>query len=245
MPPKPSPTRILPVILAGGGGTRLWPLSRSHYPKQFLALGGDDSLLQQTLTRLAGGETLSADPPIVVCNEEHRFLVAEQARLSGVPLATIMLEPAGHNTAPALSAAACFARRWEAEMIAEVGSRAGENGEDRLSGRFDALDGQVAERHADCRSGWCLWKVDAKRRLEIDEALTDELHDENGCERLRDRSDAVNVIGRSDSRRRHVGHPQHALPYDLAVAKDARRDRGHPLLRLRRLQAPVESDDER
>ena len=117
MPPSPSPIRILPVILAGGGGTRLWPLSRSHYPKQFLALGGDDSLLQQTLTRLAGADTLSAEAPIVVCNEEHRFLVAEQARLSGVPLATIMLEPAGRNTAPALCAAASFASRDGADPL--------------------------------------------------------------------------------------------------------------------------------
>jgi mannose-1-phosphate guanylyltransferase/mannose-6-phosphate isomerase len=109
MPSKPTPTHILPVILAGGGGTRLWPLSRGHYPKQFLALGGDDSLLQQTLTRLSGAEHLSAAPPIVVCNEEHRFLVAEQARLCGVALATIMLEPVGRNTAPALCAAAAVA----------------------------------------------------------------------------------------------------------------------------------------
>lgn len=111
MPTKSSPTPILPVILAGGGGTRLWPLSRSHYPKQFLALGGADSLLQQTLTRLAGAELLRCEPALVVCNEEHRFLVAEQARLSGVKLATIMLEPIGRNTAPALSAAAAVARR--------------------------------------------------------------------------------------------------------------------------------------
>jgi len=111
MPSKSSPTPILPVILAGGGGTRLWPLSRGHYPKQFLALGGNDSLLQQTLTRLGGSQELRADPPLVVCNEEHRFLVAEQARLSGVSLSTIMLEPVGRNTAPALSAAAAVAMR--------------------------------------------------------------------------------------------------------------------------------------
>ena len=115
MPSKP--IAILPVILAGGGGTRLWPLSRGHYPKQFLSIGGQDSLLQQTLTRLVGTENLSAAPAIVVCNEEHRFLVAEQARVTGVALATILLEPVGRNTAPALSAAAVIACREGADPL--------------------------------------------------------------------------------------------------------------------------------
>lgn len=114
---KPTSIAILPVILAGGGGTRLWPLSRGHYPKQFLAVGGQDSLLQQTLTRLVGTEYLSAAPAIVVCNEEHRFLVAEQARVTGVELATILLEPVGRNTAPALSAAAVIACRDGADPL--------------------------------------------------------------------------------------------------------------------------------
>ena len=109
MPIKPAPPAILPVILAGGGGTRLWPLSRGHYPKQFLAIAGPDSLLQQTLTRLLGTEELSTAPAIVVCNEEHRFLVAEQARLTGIALTSILLEPVGRNTAPALTAAALVA----------------------------------------------------------------------------------------------------------------------------------------
>ncbi len=117
MPASPTPTYILPVILAGGGGTRLWPLSRGHYPKQFLALGGDDSLLQQTLTRLRGIQDTGAAAPIVVCNEEHRFLVAEQARLCGAELTTIMLEPVGRNTAPALSAAAAIATREGADPL--------------------------------------------------------------------------------------------------------------------------------
>ena len=111
------PPSILPVILAGGGGTRLWPLSRGHYPKQFLTIAGNDSLLQQTLTRLLGTRDLSTAPAIVVCNEEHRFLVAEQARLTGVELATILLEPVGRNTAPALSAAALVARRESADPV--------------------------------------------------------------------------------------------------------------------------------
>lgn len=67
---------IIPVILAGGSGTRLWPLSRKHYPKQLLKLFGDKTMLQQTLMRLEGVPDLA--PPIVVCNEEHRFMVAEQ-----------------------------------------------------------------------------------------------------------------------------------------------------------------------
>ncbi|MEQ8660049.1 MAG: mannose-1-phosphate guanylyltransferase/mannose-6-phosphate isomerase, partial [Gammaproteobacteria bacterium] len=104
-----SASRIVPVILAGGGGTRLWPLSRGFYPKQFLAVGGGDgSLLQRTLTRLSATEA-RADAAIVVCNEEHRFLVAEQVRQLGLTAGALMLEPVGRNTAPALTAAACRA----------------------------------------------------------------------------------------------------------------------------------------
>ena len=103
---------ILPIILAGGGGTRLWPLSRGHYPKQFLAVDGEHSLLQQTLLRLAdGGTAPDVVPPLIVCNEEHRFLVAEQSRQIGLELGGIILEPVARNTAPALTAAALHARR--------------------------------------------------------------------------------------------------------------------------------------
>ncbi len=99
---------ILPVILAGGGGTRLWPLSREHYPKQFLSITGEDSLLQQTLGRLNGLEEGQSEvkPAIIVTNEAHRFLVAEQARVKQETLHAIMLEPAGRNSAPALTVAA-------------------------------------------------------------------------------------------------------------------------------------------
>lgn len=94
---------IRPVLLCGGSGTRLWPLSRTHYPKQFLRLADDHSLLQNTLLRLQGlpglGET------IVVANEIHRFLLAEQCREIGIK-AGILLEPVGRNTAPAVAAAA-------------------------------------------------------------------------------------------------------------------------------------------
>lgn len=96
--------RIYPVILSGGSGTRLWPLSREHYPKQLLTLKGEQSLLQQTAARLDGMEDVAE--PLVVCNEEHRFLVAEQLREIGKPPQAIILEPVGRNTAPALSLAA-------------------------------------------------------------------------------------------------------------------------------------------
>ncbi|MGH8512546.1 MAG: sugar phosphate nucleotidyltransferase, partial [Gammaproteobacteria bacterium] len=107
-------TTLFPIILAGGGGTRLWPLSREQYPKQFLKLGRAATLLQQTLRRLDGlaamadsaAYSLTLPPPIIVCNEDHRFLVTEQARQAGVEPSSIMLEPVGRNTAPALTCAA-------------------------------------------------------------------------------------------------------------------------------------------
>ena len=105
---------LLPVILSGGSGTRLWPLSREAYPKQFLPLTGDESLLQATVRRLDGVEEeipgeISLLSPLIVCNEAHRFLVAEQFRLLGRTPASIMLEPVGRNTAPALTLAALMA----------------------------------------------------------------------------------------------------------------------------------------
>lgn len=107
-----------PVILAGGGGTRLWPLSRGFYPKQFLAVGGArESLLQQTLARLDPALGVTASAPLVVCNEEHRFLVGEQARQIGCEPLAIMLEPEGRNTAPALTAAARWLSRDGADPI--------------------------------------------------------------------------------------------------------------------------------
>ena len=91
------------VLLSGGSGTRLWPLSREAYPKQFLPLAGEQTMLQDTWRRVA---PLAAGAPIVVANEEHRFLAAEQLRVVGVDDAAIVLEPAGRNTAPAIAAAA-------------------------------------------------------------------------------------------------------------------------------------------
>ena len=98
-----------PVILSGGSGTRLWPLSRKNLPKQFLALSGSSTLFQQTIERtrtLAG-----VGAPIVVCSEDHRFLVAEQLRAHGIDGASILLEPVPRNTAPAIALAA-----WQAQV---------------------------------------------------------------------------------------------------------------------------------
>jgi mannose-1-phosphate guanylyltransferase / mannose-6-phosphate isomerase len=99
-------SRLQPVLLSGGSGTRLWPLSREAYPKQFLPLVGEDTMLQATWRRVA---PLSTAAPLVVANEEHRFLVAEQLRLIGVNQARIVLEPFGRNTAPAIAVAALIA----------------------------------------------------------------------------------------------------------------------------------------
>ena len=102
--------QLLPVILSGGSGSRLWPLSREAYPKQFLPLVGEQSLLQATVRRLDGVEGVdSLMKPLIVCNEAHRFLVAEQFRLMQREAMAIMLEPVGRNTAPALTLAALMA----------------------------------------------------------------------------------------------------------------------------------------
>jgi mannose-1-phosphate guanylyltransferase/mannose-6-phosphate isomerase len=98
--------KLVPVLLAGGSGTRLWPLSREQYPKQFLRLTDEWSLLQHSVRRARG--LPGAAPPLLICNEAHRFLVAEQLRQLGVDDAAILLEPEGRNTAPA-AAVACLA----------------------------------------------------------------------------------------------------------------------------------------
>ena len=95
---------LIPVILSGGAGTRLWPLSRELYPKQLLRLVADRTMLQETVARTGGLPGLA--PPIVVCNENHRFMVAEQLRELGSTPHAIVLEPQGRNTAPAAAIAA-------------------------------------------------------------------------------------------------------------------------------------------
>ena len=94
---------ITPIIMAGGSGTRLWPLSRGNYPKQFLTLNGQQTMLQNTIARLKG---LEHTPVMLICNEEHRFIAAEQIRQLGVNHNGIFLEPVGRNTAPAIALAA-------------------------------------------------------------------------------------------------------------------------------------------
>lgn len=94
---------FIPIIMAGGSGTRLWPLSRKLFPKQYLALSGERSMLQETVHRLEG---LDCRDPVLVCNEEHRFLAAEQMRRAGLEHVPIILEPEGRNTAPAIALAA-------------------------------------------------------------------------------------------------------------------------------------------
>jgi mannose-1-phosphate guanylyltransferase/mannose-6-phosphate isomerase len=97
---------ILPVIMAGGTGSRLWPLSRELYPKQFLTVTGELSMLQQTVARLSG---IEHQAPLLICNEEHRFIAAEQLRLAGFDNSGIILEPVGRNTAPAIALASLLA----------------------------------------------------------------------------------------------------------------------------------------
>jgi len=102
---------VTPVILCGGSGTRLWPLSRTGFPKQFLCLTGNESLFQQAAQRLVGlgnGDIIIADP-VIVSGEDHRFLAAEQLREVGIALGNALLEPSGRNTAPALTLAALAA----------------------------------------------------------------------------------------------------------------------------------------
>ncbi len=99
---------MIPVILSGGSGTRLWPLSRSQHPKQFLPLVSNNTMVQETILRLQGLEGLQA--PLGVCNENHRFMMAEQLREVGVQPTAIILEPVGKNTAPAVTLAALTAQ---------------------------------------------------------------------------------------------------------------------------------------
>ncbi|HWD49671.1 MAG TPA: mannose-1-phosphate guanylyltransferase, partial [Rhizomicrobium sp.] len=101
-----SKSLFIPVILSGGSGTRLWPLSRVSLPKQLLALGGERTMIQDTALRVGGA---TSEQPIVICSEAHRFLVAQQMQECGVSPRAIVLEPEGRNTAPAAAIAALLA----------------------------------------------------------------------------------------------------------------------------------------
>ncbi len=108
---------IIPIILSGGSGTRLWPLSRESYPKQLLPLVSDNTMIQETVLRLEG---LNTESPIVVCNEQHRHLIAHQLGEIGVKKPTIILEPMARNTAPAIAAACFHAQKIDKEAVVVV-----------------------------------------------------------------------------------------------------------------------------
>lgn len=109
---------IWPVILSGGSGERLWPLSRKLYPKQFQALTGDLSLFQECARRV--GPDFGYRPPLVICNDDHRFIAAEQLRLAGIQPETILLESVSRNTAPAIAAGAVLLRQNDSEAIMAI-----------------------------------------------------------------------------------------------------------------------------
>ncbi len=109
---------IIPVILAGGSGTRLWPLSRKHYPKQLLGLVDESTMLQNTVKRLVSVENVQE--PFVICNDNHRFMVAEQLLAIGASESKIVLEPVGRNTAPALAVSAIMALRQSDDAVIMV-----------------------------------------------------------------------------------------------------------------------------
>ena len=114
---SPSKIDLIPIILSGGIGSRLWPLSRSSFPKQYLRLNEDseNTLLQETYIRIKGLKNLN--DPIIVCNEEQRFIAAEQMRQINVEPIKILLEPFGKNTAPAITLAALIASEIKNDPI--------------------------------------------------------------------------------------------------------------------------------
>src|SRR5580693_797259 len=111
---RKSSTIVHPVILSGGAGSRLWPLSRRLLPKQLLALAGPRTMIQETAARFEGD---AFAPPLIVCNDEHRFMIAEQLRETGIEGATIVLEPVGRNTAPAAAVAALAIAKTDPEGV--------------------------------------------------------------------------------------------------------------------------------
>ena len=99
-------TRITPILLAGGSGTRLWPLSRKSYPKQFSTLLGDETLFQSSAKRLVSSPAVQFDAPVTMTNSDFRFIVIEQLQGAGIDPGAVLIEPEGRNTAPAVLTAA-------------------------------------------------------------------------------------------------------------------------------------------
>lgn len=134
---------MIPVVLSGGVGSRLWPLSRGMYPKQLLNLADPDfSMLQQTVARLDGMDNVK--PPIIVCNQEHRFMVGEQLQAIGKTNATILLEPEGRNTAPAIALAALRASPDEVLVVMPA---------DHVIADIDAFEEAMLDAHPLAREG--------------------------------------------------------------------------------------------
>ena len=136
---------IIPVILSGGSGTRLWPVSRKHYPKQFIPLRDERSLFQDTVKRV---NMLNHDiqAPIIICNDEHRFMAAEQMRLENVNSANIILEPVGRNTAPAIALAAmCALQRDENSVLLVLPADHILNDQDKFGQAVEVAAGLAAE----------------------------------------------------------------------------------------------------
>jgi mannose-1-phosphate guanylyltransferase/mannose-6-phosphate isomerase len=135
---------IVPVILSGGSGSRLWPVSRQSFPKQLWPLISDRTMIQETALRAVGP---GFAPPIIVCNEEHRFLIAEQLREAGITGARILLEPCGRNSAPAIAAAAMMVAETQPDAVLWMMAA------DASISRSDALAVALADAVAAARSG--------------------------------------------------------------------------------------------